>query len=287
MAEPTQPVIAIRTGGSEDSVRPGRFAPYRAVLASRARAQRSYRASFRLDLVSSALVAVVELAEVLVLYRSVSALGGLSLAQVLLVFGLADVGFSLASLGFGHVDDLPEHLRRGTIDVFYLRPQPVLAQLVTSDINLRRLARAAVGLAALVVGLIVAGVPATWRSAALVLLAVVCGTTISSALYVAAGGLQFLVIDGAEMTNSFVYGGRYAATQPATVWVAPVRAIFGYLVPVTFCGYLPVLAMLRLPAPGWLPAWLAWCAPLAAVWAWGLALACWRWGSRRYQGAGG
>ena len=261
--------------------------PYRAVLASRVRAQRSYRASFRMDLVSTFLVGFIELAEVLVLWRTVDALGGLTLQQVLLVFGLSDLGFSLASVAFGHVDELPRFVRTGTLEVFFLRPQPVLAQVVTSDIGLRRLARACVGLAAFSIGLATAGVPATGRTVALLLLGVLSATAISAAQYVAAAGLQFFLINGAEMTNAFVYGGRYASTQPASVWAPSMRVVFGYVFPMAFCGYLPVLAVLGLPAPWWLPAWLAWCTPLAALWAWTAAMACWRWGVRSYQGAGG
>ena len=65
-----------------------RLAPYRAVLASRVRSQRAYRASFVVDLVASALVTVTEFAEVWVLFHNVDVLGGLTLAQVMLVFGL-------------------------------------------------------------------------------------------------------------------------------------------------------------------------------------------------------
>ncbi len=79
-----------------------RLRPYRAVLASRARSQRSYRASFALDLASSALIGVIELAEIWVLFHSVVELGGLDFAQILLVFGLADLCFSLSYMVFGH-----------------------------------------------------------------------------------------------------------------------------------------------------------------------------------------
>lgn len=270
--------------------RPGlaaRTAPYRTVLASRVRAQRSYRASFRLDLASSLLVGLVELAEIWVLFRSAGLLGGLDLGQVLLVFGLADLAFSLADLAFGHCDDLAVMLRAGTLDVFYLRPQPLLLQLVTSDVSLRRTARAAVGVAALVVGLVVNDVAATPASVGLLALALVSGVAISSAMFVLAAGLQFFVVDGAEMTNAFVYGGRYASTQPAGVWSRPVKAVFAFVFPVAFTGYLPVVTLLGLPGVEWLPSWLGWCAPLAAVWAWTAALVTWRWGVRHYQGGGG
>lgn len=264
-----------------------RIAPYRAVLASRMRSQRSYRANFRIDLASSLLVGFVELAEVWVVFRSVHSLGGLDLAAVLLVFGLADLCFSLADMVVGHCDTLPTYLRAGTLDVFYLRPQPILLQLVTSDISLRRLARAMVGLSALVVGLVINDVAWSAGTIALLVLAIGSGFVTFCALFVWAAGAQFFLVDGAEATNAFVYGGRYAATQPASVWGRPLLVVFGFVFPMAFTAYLPVVALLGAPGPSGLPDWLGWCAPVAAVWAWGLALFTWRLGVRHYQGAGG
>ena len=264
-----------------------RTAPYRAVLASRVRAQRAYRASFRMDLLGSVLVGLVELAEVWVLFHNAGVIGGLGLAQVLLVFGLADLAFSFADLAFGHCDDLAKLLRMGTLDVFYLRPQPLLAQLVTSDVSLRRLARAGVAVAALVAGLVLNDVAPTPATVGLLVLALISGVAVSGAMFVVAAGLQFFVVDGAEMTNSFVYGGRYAATQPASIWSRPIKAAFVFVFPVAFTGYLPVVTLLGLPGTEWLPPWLGWCAPVAAVWAWAFALLAWRVGVRHYQGGGG
>jgi ABC-2 type transport system permease protein len=264
-----------------------RLRPYRTVLASRVRSQRAYRTSFAVDLASSAVVGVVELAEVWVLFTNVTALGGMRFNQILLVFGLADVAFSLADLSFGHLDTLPTYLRAGTLDVFYLRPQPILAQLISSDISLRRLARAAVGAAALGAGLATSGVSWQGRTLVLLVLGLVSGYATFAGLFVWAAGLQFFLLDGAEMTNAFVYGGRYAATQPAAVWSRPLKVIFGFFFPMAFTGYLPAVTLLGLPGPDWLPAWLGWCAPAAAAWAWLMGLLCWRWGLRHYQGGGG
>ena len=264
-----------------------RLRPYRAVLASRARSQRSYRTSFVLDLVSSGLIGLVELAEIWVLFSNVTTLGGMRFNQILLVFGLADLAFSLADLSFGHLDTLPVFLRAGTLDAFYLRPQPILLQLITSDISLRRLARSAVGGAALGIGLSTSGVSWGPRTAVLLPLALVSGYATFAALFVWAAGLQFFLLDGAEMTNAFVYGGRYAATQPASVWSRPVKLVFGFFFPMAFTAYLPTVTMLGLPGPAWLPAWLGWCAPVFAAWAWLMGLLCWRWGLRHYQGGGG
>jgi ABC-2 type transport system permease protein len=261
--------------------------PYRAVLASRARAQRAYRTSFAIDMASSTLVGLVELAEVWVLFTNVTALGGMRFNQILLVFGLADLTFALADLSFGHLDTLPTFIRAGTLDAFYLRPQPLLLQLICSDVSLRRLARAAVGGAALGVGLATSGVPWNLTTATLLPLALLSGYATFAALFVWAAGLQFFLLDGAEMTNAFVYGGRYAATQPASVWSRPLKLAFGFFFPMALTAYLPAVTMLGLPGSEWLPAWLGWCAPAFAAWAWLMGLLCWRWGVRHYQGGGG
>jgi viologen exporter family transport system permease protein len=274
-------------GAARDAGLRERLRPYRAVLASRARSQRAYRTSFALDMVCSMLVGLVELAEVWVLFSNVTALGGLHFNQMLLVFGLADLAFSMADLSFGHLDTLPDFLRAGTLDAFYLRPQPILLQLITSDISLRRLARAAVGAATLGIGLATSGVSWDPRTLELLALGLASGYATFAGLFVWAAGLQFFLLDGSEMTNAFVYGGRYAATQPASVWSRPLKLVFGFFFPMAFTAYLPAVTILGLPGPDWLPAWLGWCAPAAAVWSWLMGLLCWRWGLRHYQGGGG
>lgn len=284
MADVTLEPAAART--SQPTLR-GDLMAYRAVLGSRIRAQRSYRASFALDIAGALLITVIEFAEVWVLFHNVQVLGGLTLPAVMLVFGLAEMTFATADLIVGHCDEIPVYIRAGTLDVFYLRPQPVLAQLITSNIGLRRLARVLAGLVILVLGLILSGVQ--WNPGAVLLLALVipCGVAIYSAMFVTAAGLQFFLINGAETTNAFVYGGRYAAGQPASVWPRSLLLVFGLAFPVVFTGYLPALWLLDLPGQWVLQPWLAWLAPVAALFAWAVALVCWRWGTRHYQGAGG
>lgn len=158
--------------------------PYRAVLRSRIRSQRAYRSNFRIDLASAFLVGLVELAEVWVLFHNVTSLGGFTFAQILLVFGIADLCFSLADMVFGHCDNLPDYLRAGTLDVFYLRPQPILAQLVTSDISLRRLARAGVSIVCIIAAAVINAI--TWDAAAvgMLILALISGFAIFCAMFV-------------------------------------------------------------------------------------------------------
>jgi ABC-2 type transport system permease protein len=259
------------------------FTPYSAVLRSRMRSQQAYPLSFAADMLSSLLVGAVEFAEVWVIYHNVRVLGGLDLHAMLLLFGLSNLSFAIAQIVLGHTDTVPTYIRAGTLDVFHLRPQPLLLQLITSDISLRRLTRAGVAAVVLAIGIDTNGIDWTVTNVALLTMSLATGIALFGGLFVCAAGLQFFLIDGSEMTNSFTYGGAFAAQQPSSVFGPEMRLLFGFAVPVSFVAYLPTIALLHLPGP----AWLAWTSPVAALWVWGMALLCWRSGLHHYQGGGG
>ena len=264
-----------------------RLRPYRVLLASRARAQMQYRASFVTDILGTVGVGLAEFAEVWVIFHNVDVLGGLDFTAALLVFALSNLAFSLADMFVGHLDQLPRFIRAGQVDAFYVRPLPLLAQLMTSDLSLRRIGRMAVALVALAVALTTADLAWSAAKVALVALTVVCGTAIFSALFTLAGGLQFYLVDGSELTNSFTYGGSYAAQQSQQVFPDPLRIFWTFVLPTAFVAYIPAVSILDLPGDPLAPPWLAWCTPLAALLAWGIAGLAWRAGTRHYQGAGG
>jgi ABC-2 type transport system permease protein len=260
---------------------------YRVILGARWRAQTAYRGSFLADVVGTVGIGLVDLAEVYVIFRNVTVLGGLTFPQALVVFALATLAFSLADTVVGHLDTLPAFIRAGTVDAFYLRPLSHHGQLVTSDLSLRRIGRIGVALVVLVVALRVNALPLTPRTLLLTGGTVVTGAVIVAALFVAASALQFFLVEGSEVTSAFVYGGSYAAQQSAQVFPHPLRLLFSFVVPAAFVAYLPAVVLLDLPGAALLPAWLGWCAPAAAVATWAVALLLWRAGTRHYQGAGG
>jgi ABC-2 type transport system permease protein len=231
-------------------------------------------------------IGLVEFAEVYIIFTNVDALGGLDFAGVALVFALAHLAFSLADLVAGHLDDLPTYVRTGTLDAMLMRPLPVLAQLVTSDVSLRRLGRTAVALVILGAALPLNSIDWTPARVALLVIAPVAGAAIFGALFVAAAAVQFWLVEGREFANAFTYGGSYASSFPASIFAVPMRALFTFVIPAAFVAYLPALVLLDQPGPALLPQWLGWCTPLAAAGIWCVALAGWRAGLRHYTGAG-
>lgn len=265
----------------------GRARAYRMLLLSRLASQLEYRQSFGLELVGQAGVVVLDLLEVLAVFHQVPVLNGFSVTDTLVMFGLASVGFALADLVVGQIDNLGEYVRMGTLDILLVRPLAVLGQLITTDLQLRRLGRVGLGLGVLAVALSRAGVDWTPARVAVLLVTPLCGMVIFSSLWVGGSSVIFYLVEGQEFVSAFTYGGSYLAHWPLSVLNIAVARFFTFVLPNAFVAYLPAVAILGSTDPTGLPGWLVWCLPLAALWSVTLAALAWRTGLRRYVGAGG
>jgi ABC-2 type transport system permease protein len=259
---------------------------YLRIIGSRVRSQLTYRTSFALDVAAQFVGQSIELVVILVLFTQTGSLGGFSVQEVLLIYGLAGTAFGLADLAVGQVEELPYFIRTGEFDVMLLRPLGTLTQLLSADIALKRLGRVAAGL--LVLGWSLATLDLPWTPVR-VLLAVttpLTGAVILSAIWVAANSVSFWIVDGREMANSFTYGSNFSTAYPITIYGPWLRRALCYAVPAAFVAYFPALALLGRPDPLGLPAALQWSSPLVAVLAVGVAGLIWRSGVRHYQGTG-
>jgi ABC-2 type transport system permease protein len=273
--------------GQRGGTQPSTAAAYRTVLASRLRAQLQYPVSFGFDVVQAALGFLFGLVEVLGIFHNVPVLADLDVRAALLVYGLAAAGFGLANAVTGQLDTIPTYIRTGTLETMLVRPQPVLAQILTSDVTLRRIGASLVGAGTLAVALPLNHVAWTPAKVALVVVTPLVGGLLFAALFLAAGALQFWLVDAAEVTSAFVYGGNYAAAYSAGVFPLPLRLFVVFAVPVSFAAYLPAAAILGLPGPPGAPGRLGWAAPAVALLVWFAAMRLWALGLRHYTGAGG
>jgi ABC-2 type transport system permease protein len=256
-------------------------------MRSRLAAQTAYRRSFALDLLGQAAIILLELVEVLAVFHQVRSLGGFGIDDVLVIFGLGACAFSTADLLVGQIDQVGRLVREGTLDILLVRPLSVLGQLVTSDLQVRRLGRLALSAGVLAIALRRADIDWTPARAVLVALAIGCGAVIFSAIWVGASAVMFWLVEGSEFVSALTYGGNYLAQWPFSVFHLALARFFTFVVPTGFVAYLPAVAILGRPEPTGLPSWLPWCLPVAAGWTVLVAARAWRVGLRHYVGAGG
>lgn len=259
---------------------------YARIVGSRIRSQLAYPRSFALDVFGQALAQAGELVVILAVFSQVDALGGFARDEVLLMYALSGIAFGLADMLVGQLDELPTWIRTGTFDVLLTRPLSTFLQLLTSDVQLRRLGRALVSAGVLVVVLVQGEVVVTPLVVALLVVTPLTGAVIIGSVWVATCAVSFWIVEGRELANAFTYGSTITTAYPITIFAPWLRTLFCFLVPGAFVAYYPTLAILGRPDPLGLPAALPYLTPLVAVAVAGIAALVWRAGVRRYTGTG-
>jgi ABC-2 type transport system permease protein len=260
---------------------------YRRLVGARVRAQWQYRTSFVLDALMAFALTSLDFVEVLVLFRFFPALDGWSIEEVALLYGLSGVGFALADMVGGHIEDVSALIRSGQFDTLLLRPAGTLVQMIGSDLALRRLGKLAQALCVLVWAL--SRLDLAWSPGLAVLLvgAVISGGAIFLALFVALSCVQFFVLGAGEIANGFTYGGHYTTQFPISIYGRWLRRIWSFGCGLAFVSYLPGLAILDQPDPLGLPVGLRYASPIVALAMLVGARGLWNLSVRHYRSAGG
>ncbi|MFJ6406539.1 ABC transporter permease [Streptomyces hydrogenans] len=275
---------------TEEAYRPAADAlrAYRMIAALWIRSTMTYRASFALTLVSSFCVTFFDFVVILLMFGQVRGLGGFSFAEVAFLYGTTGTAFGIADLTLGSLQRMGRRIRDGSLDVFLLRPAPLLAQVAADTFALRRLGRVLQGLMVLVWSLVLLRdeVAWTWGRALMVPWTVVCGAVIFMAVMVIGASALFWLQDASEVTNSFTYGGNTLLQYPPTVFAQDLVKGVVFVVPLAFVNWLPALYVLGRPAPPGVPSWAAFASPLVALACCGVAGLAWRAGVRSYRSTG-
>ncbi|MDX8142708.1 ABC-2 family transporter protein [Lentzea sp. BCCO 10_0061] len=259
---------------------------YPRLIGARLRSQMSYRASFALDLVTQVLAQWIELVVILVLFGHISALGGFTKDEVLLMYAFAGIAFGIADLFAGQLDNLPNYIRTGTFDVLLMRPLGTLPQIMVSDVRLRRLGRIIGAIAVMVYALTHVGIGWTPAKVALTIATPLAGAVIYGAVWVVACSVCFWIVEGREFANAVTYGSNTFTSYPINVYSRPLRWLMAFIVPGAFVAYYPSLALLGKQDPLGLPGWVGWTSPLVAGLAAVVAGFVWRFAVRHYRGTG-
>ncbi|WP_435897033.1 ABC transporter permease [Streptomyces niveus] len=284
----------VRTAGDAASVEEERWRSplweglraYGLIVAMWMRSTMTYRASFAMTAFGNFAVTAFDFIAILMMFSHVDRLGGYSLPEVAFLYGAAGASFGLADLAMGSTDRLGRRIRDGTLDTLLVRPAPVLAQVAADRFALRRLGRITQGL--LVLGYALATVDIAWTpvKVAMILMMILSGAVIFSAVFVAGAAFQFWAQDAAEVQNSFTYGGTTLLQYPPTVFAKDLVRGVTFVVPLAFVNWLPALYVMDRDDPLGLPDWVAFLPPLVAAGFCAVAGLAWRAGLRGYRSTG-
>jgi ABC-2 type transport system permease protein len=252
------------------------------------RAQMANRASFFFESLTTALINTVYFATLAAVFARFGALGGWSLAEVGFLFGLLEISFALMDMVFSGFDPgiFSQHVRRGTLDQFLLRPVSLPVQIFASEFALRRLGRIAQGAVILGWSLSLLAVPWPPLKVAYLLVVILSTVAFFGGLFVAGAAICFWTVQSIEAVNLFTYGGSEMLSYPLHIYGDWLRRFFTFVIPGALVTYYPALYFLGKLDPFGLPTFMQFLAPLAGGAVLAAGFAFWRLGLRRYTSTG-
>ena len=260
--------------------------PRLALLRASVRAQLVYRLSFALLTASSALAAFMDFLMLGAIFSHLPRLGGWSLPEVALLYGIAGVAFGVTDLCVGTLDSLPQIIRDGSFDVVLVRPVGTLYQVLAREFGMRRVGKVAQGGGVLAYALAHLHVAWTAPKLAMLATALVTAPLIFGSVWVIAIAHVFWTVETGEVANAFAYGGCFIASYPINLFAGWVRDLLAFVIPMAFVSYYPALVILGRPDPIGLPPFTPLLTPAVAAALVALAVGVWRTGVRHYRGTG-
>ena len=253
------------------------------------RAQTQYKFDLSIDILTYFLLNVLEFGALLLYFVPFPTLLGWHVGEVALLSAVTSLGFGLAELFGGGIDNFATIIRKGEFDRILLRPVTALTQVATNEFRLRRTGRLLQGAGAFAFSLwLMRDLTVAWTP--LKVLALALGILSSAFIFISVlllgATICFWTVQTTELTNLFTYGGRELLSYPLSIYHQLLQRLFVFVVPLAFGTYMPVCFILGRALPFDLPDWLALTSPLVALIFALLALITWRLGVRRYQSTG-
>ena len=240
----------------------------------------AYPGSFLLSVLGRALYFAAILVGCVLITDRFGTVGGHSLDDILLCFGVILSAYSLAECFARGFDRFSAIVREGQLDRLIVRPRGMVFQVICQDLRLAAIGNVALGFVML--GWAIAKGTIVWTAGrVLTLIAMVlCGALLFFGVFLIYATLCFFTMEGLEVLNIFTDGVKEHGRYPFDVYGKGVLWFLTALLPFALVQYWP-LQYLTGQGPGWYGL-----LPLVSLWFLIPCFALWRFGLRHYRSAG-
>lgn len=256
---------------------------YLRYFAAALKTQLAYRASFVMLSVASLLSVFTEFLAMLAFFDRFGGLKGWNLHEVALFYGMCNLAFALCEMLMGGFDTFGRMVKGGDFDRVLLRPRSTVLQVLGADIQLRRIGRLTMGLAASMWA--VSELRLAWGVGEILLFigAVLGGSMLFGGVILIQATSCFWTIESLELFNMVTYGGVQTAQYPMDIYGKWLRRFFTGVIPLAALNYWPCSVLLN---RNYVPPALGWLSPLVGPLFFLIGLAIWRFGVSKYRSTG-
>ncbi|MBQ7337262.1 MAG: ABC-2 family transporter protein [Clostridia bacterium] len=208
------------------------------------KSQMQYKASFVMTALGQFLVSFTVFLGVYFMYSRFHSVDGFDFSEILICFSVVLMAFSITECFFRGFDVFPRLIRGGDLDRILVRPCGVVFQVLTSNMEFSRIGRLLQAVLMLFVAIPQSGIVWTWDKVLTLILMLIGGVAVFSALFILYAGISFFTIEGLEFMNIFTDGSREFGKYPLSIYGEGVLKFFTYIIPIALFQYYPLLYLI-------------------------------------------
>lgn len=175
----------------------------------------------------------------IVLFELRENIGGYTLKEVILLWGLAAGVFGIAHIFFNKAFEISDLIINGKLDTFLVQPKNVFLSVISSDTSISAIGDLLYGY----ICLFIYGI--TIKNFILFTLFSITGGIILTAFCSILGSLSFWIVKSEAIADSLNSAMIHFATYPRTIFKNVVKILLYIIIPVGIANYLPVEIILN------------------------------------------
>lgn len=203
-----------------------------------------YKVSFLLSVLGQFVVSFNVFLTITFLFKRFSQIEGFTYEEVLLCYGIFQLGFTLAEVvarGFGSFGSI---VRYGEFDRMLVRPRSTILQVLGSRFELTRIGRIVQSVIVFTYAISFGNVNWDPLKVVTVITMILGGILLFSGIFLIYAGLTFFTLEGLEFMNLLVYGASEYAKYPIGVYGKKLLWFSTYIIPYSLIQYYPLLYLL-------------------------------------------
>jgi ABC-2 type transport system permease protein len=250
------------------------------------REQMQFRSNFIIEVGFGLVYQTIGFAFIWVVLGTFQTIGGWTLQEVTLLYGIQLMGSALWSLSFSNIINVEAMVRQGEFDTMLIRPMPIALQFMFGTVRIAILGDLLGAVVLLGAGLRQADI--AWSSANVVflVLAVISSGLVRGAIDLAGSALVFRTFSAgyAQWMTEMMF--KQFGAYPLDIFAARLQNFLTWVIPVAFVAWVPAAVLLGRSEVLPFPEWMAWCTPLLGVVLMAAAWWVFMHESRQYQSSG-
>lgn len=254
---------------------------YLSLLERTIRAQMEYNRSVILLLIGEFIAQFTFILSFLILFHSLGNVRGYRVWQAVLIYATVNICYTIAEMGGKGINDLGKIVRSGKLDVYFLRPMPILLQVMGNAFEFSRVGRLVQ--AVLIFGIALGAAHPRWNGLTpFILVGIIAGgIALFLSIYLFFGTLTIFTTNPISITALLMGSGSRVLHYPTNSLPGGVRFLLTFILPFGCVNYQPFRYLF-----GFTTNWLVGLSPLVGLGCLGGVLLFWRFALTRYSSTG-